>query len=150
MLERTKKPITEAPLIALQMERRVERANCIVHGAHNPTPRRDPPHHVGIHSRNVLLTQSVISLWNQKSGWLSEWVTLVDIELSSGQLKIENIDNDDTISMDVAATKDTKEANEETEITFKSNQDIKDVDVPEKTEEKALKKWWRLHTVWRI
>ena len=29
--------------------------------------------------------------------------------------------------------------NEETEITFKSNQDIKEVDVPERTEEKALK-----------
>ena len=53
--------------------------------------------------------------------------------------KMKTIDNDNTISMDVAATKDTKEADEETKITFKSNQDIKEVDVPEKTEEKALK-----------
>ena len=52
----------EAPLIAVLMERRVERANCIVHGAHNPTPRRDPPHHVGINSRNVLLTPSDVFL----------------------------------------------------------------------------------------
>ena len=44
--------------------------------------------------------------------------------------KIKTIDNDITISMDVEATKDTKEADEETEITFKSNQDIKEVDVP--------------------
>ena len=52
---------------------------------------------------------------------------------------IKTIDNEDTISMDVAATTDM-EADEETEITFKSNQDIKDVDVPEKTEEKAEEK----------
>ena len=54
--------------------------------------------------------------------------------------KMKTIDNDNTISMDVAATKDTKEADEETEITFKSNQDIKEVDVPEKAEEKTEKK----------
>ena len=53
--------------------------------------------------------------------------------------KIKTIDNDDTISMDVAATTDM-EADEETEITFKSNQDIKDVDVPKKAEEKAEEK----------
>ena len=33
--------------------------------------------------------------------------------------KMKTIDNDNTISMDVAATKDTKEADEETKITFK-------------------------------
>merc|ERR1712112_26069 len=52
---------------------------------------------------------------------------------------IKTIDNDDTISMDVAATTDM-EADEETDITLKSNQDIKDVDVPEKAEEKAEEK----------